>query len=114
ITYGPLVKDLKTLIEETKLPVSLYNAKFLKPIDTNQLNDIFSNGKSILVIEEIVNKGGLYQEILDQKEKGKHQSLVMTHSLNDLNIPHLNEEEIKEFASFDLKSIHKLIKDAIR
>lgn len=114
ITYGPLVKDLKTLIEETKLPVSLYNAKFLKPIDTNQLNDIFSNGKPILVIEEIVNKGGLYQEILDQKEKGKHHSLVMTHSLNDLNIPHLNEEEIKEFVSFDLKSIHKLIKDAIR
>ena len=26
---------------------------------------------TILVIEEIVNKGGLYQEILDQKRKRK-------------------------------------------
>ena len=114
ITYGPIVNDIKNIIIDANLSVNLYNAKFIKPIDLKKLNEIFANGNPILVIEEIFNKSGLYQEILEYKEQNNFKSKVLTHSLQDINIPHLNESEIKEFASFDTNSLKEIIKHALR
>ncbi len=114
ITYGPLVREIENLINDNNLDVNLYNAKFIKPIDLIKINEILSNNLPILVIEEIANKGCLYQEILDIKEKGSYTSKVIQHSLHDLSISHLSSKEIKEFTSFDINSIYELIKNAIR
>ncbi|MGI6787842.1 MAG: 1-deoxy-D-xylulose-5-phosphate synthase [Acholeplasmataceae bacterium] len=114
VTYGPLARSLEILINKQNLNVNLYNAKFIKPLDFDKMTEIFNNGLPILVIEEIVNRSGLYQEILEFKEEGNYHSKVISHSLQDLKIPHLSNDEIRKFASFDLETIYEIIKYAFR
>lgn len=114
IASGPLVNKIKNLAITNNLSINLYNALFVKPIDYQMLSKVFKNEKPILVIEENINVGSLYPEILRYKEAMNYESKVIDHSLNDLLIPHLNELELYEFASFDDESLVQLIKHAIR
>lgn len=114
ITYGPLVREIEKMIETNDLDINLFNAKFIRPLDYKLLEKIFNNELPILVIEENVNSGGLFSEILKFKEAMSFESHVIDHSITDILIPHLSENMIKEFTSFDNKAILQLIKHAIR
>ena len=114
ISYGPITERITKLVKKYKLSVEVVSAKFIKPMDYDLLNQIFASNHSILVIEEIVNIGGLYSEILRYKEMMGYNNIILDHNLNDLKIPHLTESEVKEFASFDDEAILSLIKYAIR
>lgn len=114
ITYGPIVQRLYNIAKNHKLDVNIINAKFIKPMDLNALKTIFSNEKPILVIEENVNVGGLYPQILRYKQLNNYNNKVVDYNLNDLLVPHLSKEEIMDFAKFDDESLLKLIRDEIR
>lgn len=113
ITYGPLVERIKNICEFEDLDVNLYNAKFIRPIDYTMLAKAFANEQPILVFEEAISTGGLYSEILKFKEKMGYESVVIERSIYDGNIPHLSEEEIKKYTSFDDISLSLFIKNAI-
>ena len=113
VAYGPLVERIKNICESENLGVNLFNAKFIRPIDYTMLTKIFNNEQPILVFEEAISTGGLYSEILKFKEKMGYESILIERSIYDGNIPHLTEEEIKKYTSFDDISLSLFIKNAI-
>lgn len=114
ISYGPLVERIKEICKTENISANLFNAKFIRPIDYNMLQKAFNNQKPILIIEEGVNTGSLYPEILRFKENMGLTSPLIDKSIKNTNIPHLASDEILEFTQFDNKSLSLFIKNAIR
>lgn len=116
IGYGSDIKRISKIVDDNKLDITVVNAKSIKPMDTNVLNELFNKFNKIIVFEQVVANGTLYHNILEYKEKNNFNSRVLNHSfktsdiipngsLSDLyNKYDLSNEEIKEFL---IKSISK-------
>lgn len=59
IAYGDKVNTLVSLAEEHQLPITIYNARFIKPLDTVAISNIVDSQLPILVVEDVVSIGGL-------------------------------------------------------
>ena len=63
ITFGTHIESLTSIIKERKLPITLINARYLKPLDINILKTIDST-KPLLIVEESTLNGGLGSVII--------------------------------------------------
>ncbi len=63
ITFGTHIESLTRIIKERKLPITLINARYLKPLDINILKTIDST-KPLLIVEESTLNGGLGSVII--------------------------------------------------
>ena len=77
ITYGPDVVRIKNLIIENNLSIALINARFIRPMDIDMLNQLFDSNLPILVYEQVVENGSLYSKIIDFKNKFSKTSKVV-------------------------------------
>lgn len=59
ITYDTKVMEVKKMIEDYQLPVDLINARFLKPMDEDMLDELASNQKELLIYETDLMIGSL-------------------------------------------------------
>ncbi len=59
ITYGDKVQSIRAIIDKHQLPITLYNARFIKPLDHGSVQAIAQSGLPILVIEDVQTIGGL-------------------------------------------------------
>ncbi len=66
IAYGDNVLRMKRLIEKHQLPVNLYNARFIKPLDINMLEKIVKSKQKTFVLEDVSVRGGLGSAILEE------------------------------------------------
>ncbi len=82
ITYGPDVYRIKRIIIENNLSVALINARFIRPMDTKMLDEIFNLERPILVYEQVVSSGSLYSKILEYKNKNSKTSRVDAININ--------------------------------
>ncbi|MCK4551882.1 MAG: 1-deoxy-D-xylulose-5-phosphate synthase, partial [Tenericutes bacterium] len=48
-----------------KLPINLYNARFIKPFDTVTVDKIFASGLPTFVLEDVVKISGLGSSLLE-------------------------------------------------
>jgi len=64
VCYGDTVARMQALIAAEQLPVTLWDARFLKPLDGAALAAIFAAGTPVLVVEDVVASGGLGSAIL--------------------------------------------------
>lgn len=69
VSYGPNVLVLQKIIEEEKLPIALINARCLKPIDGETVFELLKKECPVLVIEQDVQCGTLYDRIIEKKEQ---------------------------------------------
>ncbi|PKL01429.1 MAG: 1-deoxy-D-xylulose-5-phosphate synthase [Tenericutes bacterium HGW-Tenericutes-1] len=65
ITYGDNVLRMAKLIEEKKLPINLYNARFIKPFDTKMIEKIVASNFKTFVLEDVTVLGGLGSSLLE-------------------------------------------------
>lgn len=63
ITFGTHIESLTRIIKERNLPITLINARYLKPLDINILKTIDST-KPLLIVEESTLNGGLGSVII--------------------------------------------------
>lgn len=110
ISYGNTLNTLIEVCEESEIDANIINAKYLKPLDYETLALIFENNQPILVVEEAVNIGGLYPEILRFKEQNNYLSQVIDLNLNDYIIPPYELDEILAETGFSVEKIAKKIK----
>lgn len=65
ITYGDNVRRMQNLIEKSQLPINLFNARFIKPMDETMLEAITSNSLKTFVLEDVTTISGLGSAILE-------------------------------------------------
>ena len=63
ITFGSIVDELKKAVDKENLPITLINARYLRPLDENILNSI-DRTVPILIAEESTLNGGLGASII--------------------------------------------------
>ena len=76
ITYGPDVTRIKNIIIDNKLNITLVNARFIRPMDTLMLDELFKMDVPILVYEQVICQGSLYSNIIKYAiENNKHNKI---------------------------------------
>ncbi|MFF3022811.1 1-deoxy-D-xylulose-5-phosphate synthase [Gottfriedia sp. NPDC057948] len=92
LTFGTTIKmalDAADDLEKENISVKVVNARFIKPMDTAMLNDIFKNGKPILTIEEAVLQGGFGSAVLEFASSNNFQNVrVERIGIPDLFVEH--------------------------
>ncbi|MCM1259516.1 MAG: 1-deoxy-D-xylulose-5-phosphate synthase [Prevotella sp.] len=74
ITYGRLVDEVATWIDEKELMVGLVNAHSIAPLDTNYIDKVVKQQKKVVVYEEVIPSGSLGNRILRYLNQS-HQQL---------------------------------------
>ena len=114
ISYGRILNKLKEVTKD--LDVTLVNALFINPIDTDMLDSLINNHKKILVIEDVIDEGSLassimlyaYQNNLDIniEKRNVNNTYAPTGSIEDLDkLYKLDNESLKEFINNAYRSI---------
>ncbi|MFF2875360.1 1-deoxy-D-xylulose-5-phosphate synthase [Gottfriedia sp. NPDC057991] len=92
LTFGTTIKmalDAAGELEKENISVKVVNARFIKPMDTAMLNDIFKDGKPILTIEEAVLQGGFGSAVLEFASSNNFQNVrVERIGIPDLFVEH--------------------------
>ncbi|PGS56151.1 1-deoxy-D-xylulose-5-phosphate synthase [Bacillus sp. AFS041924] len=92
LTFGTTIKmalDAAKELEKENISVKVVNARFIKPMDTAMLSDIFKDGKPILTIEEAVLQGGFGSAVLEFASSNKFQNVrVERIGIPDLFVEH--------------------------
>jgi len=105
ITYGDNFVRMKNYIDDHKLPINLYNAMFIKPLDEEMLNQIIASDLPTYVLEDVTKISGLGSSILEYLSDTDQFLSVRVFGLPDTFIEHGSQKEIYKKYGLDEKSI---------
>jgi len=93
--YGDDITRILNIANENNLDITIVNARCIKPLDNNMLNNIFKMNLPIMVFEQVVSSGTLYDKVLEFKEENDYKSKVYKHNF-DANtiIPHGKKKDV--------------------
>lgn len=106
ISYGPDILRLEKLIQEEQLSCSLIDARFIRPLDTEVLEEVLANHQKVVVLEQIILDGSLYQDIVLYAQKNHFSTRIESLSFDTNTIlPHGKIAEILEDYGLSNKDI---------
>ncbi len=111
ITYGNYVERLKKIVIDNNLNYSVYNARFIKPIDKELLSKIAMKYKEIIVIEEVIKTSSLYSMIVQHyNEEIEYKVKVISIAIEEKFIEHGSYKDVTNSIGLDDNSILEKIK----
>ena len=112
ITYGPDVDRFNSLIKQNKIKANLYNARFIKPLDHNMIDEILQSNIPTLIYENVVESGSLGQSVVSyMSSKSQNFQVKM---MNIKTIPdHGDVDSLLKQHNLDDESIISTIKELI-
>ncbi|HJY62759.1 MAG TPA: transketolase C-terminal domain-containing protein, partial [Ignavibacteria bacterium] len=94
------------------IDVEVVNARFIKPLDTELLLDVFSRHKKVMTIEDNVITGGFGSAILEFLNMHNIKDVdVLVHGLPDRFIDHGTPDELYRDLKMDGTGIAEVIKE---
>ncbi|MCH1626632.1 1-deoxy-D-xylulose-5-phosphate synthase [Fredinandcohnia quinoae] len=111
LTFGttiPMALEAASILAQDDISVKVVNARFIKPLDTDILHQIFAANIPILTIEESVLQGGFGSAVLEFAHDHHYQhSIIDRMGIPDEFIEHGNVNEL-------LKEIGMTTEDVIK
>ena len=93
--------------------VTFVNARFLKPIDTDMIDELSKDHKHIVVIEEEIKHGG-YGSLVEEYVMDRHLDVDVTVcAIEDTFVQHGSVEELRRMLKLDADSLYDRIKHII-
>jgi len=92
-----------------KLDLSLYDMRFIKPIDTKILHKVCQRGDKIITIEDGVKAGGFGSSILEFMSENNYLNKVKVLGVPDVFVKHGDTKKLKESIGLDKTSLEKTI-----
>ena len=109
VAVGSMVKTAVGVREALKrrgYQVTLINARFVKPVDTDMLDSLSCSHKLIVCMEENVKRGGFGEYVASYlKETGKDSVNVLNISIPDQYVKHGSVEQLSEMLGLDVDAI---------
>ena len=84
-----------------------YDMRFIKPLDTKLLNEVFEKHKTVLTVEDGVIQGGFGSAILEYMAEKGYASEIKILGIPDKFIEHGKPEELYKECGIDTKGITK-------
>jgi 1-deoxy-D-xylulose-5-phosphate synthase len=103
------------ILEEQGISARLINARFIKPLDTNILNETLENFHKIITIEEGQILGGFGSSVLEyaESQKSNRENEIYIHGIPDKYIEHGTQQELLHMLKLDSTGIASLIKELL-
>lgn len=107
--FGNIVLNILNELEQPK-EIGHYDMRFVKPIDNNQLKNIFANYSTIITIEDGCKMGGFGSAVLEEANAMNYSGKTIILGINDRFLEHGTTDELYELTELDYISIKKRIK----
>ncbi len=98
-------KKATLILEESGINPEIINMRFVKPLDTNRLDEIAARFEKIITLEENTIIGGFGSAIIEYFSEKKYKNEILTIGLPDHFIDHGTQEELHAIIGIDPKSI---------
>ncbi len=102
LTYGPDVDHCIQKAKLEKLNIAVVNARFFKPMDTALLQQIFTEGKPVVIYETDMKAGGLSSAILEYANDHHVHPTITRLGIDDHFVCHGNTQVLRQQESIDL------------
>ena len=105
---GSMVKtaeEVRDILKEKGLPCSLINARFVKPIDTDAIDEISKEHRLLVTMEENVASGGMGEKVTEYVNNRELDVKVVNITLPDEYVEHGNVDILKKECGIDAESI---------
>ena len=113
LTYGENVLKVQDYIKSHNLAYNVVNCRYLKPIDDNLLQTVFSSNKPIFVYTCDIIKGGLADEILEYANKKQFHNPIYILGIDDIFVKQGTVDELEKELKLDIESLFKYIKEKL-
>ena len=105
---GSMVKtavEVRDALIEKGLTCSLVNARFVKPIDTDMLDELSKNHSLIVAMEENVASGGFGEKVRDYLDGTDYEGRFLSIHIPDEYVEHGNVDILRAEVGIDAKTI---------
>lgn len=112
VAVGSMVKtakEVRSILKDMGYACSLVNARFVKPIDEELIQEVQKDHKLMVTMEENVRSGAFGEKVLDYLYEIGSQVKLLSISLPDDYVEHGNVEVLKKEVGIDSESIVKKI-----
>lgn len=105
-----MMAEMREANEGRKFSVAHYDMRFLKPIDTDILNEVGMNFKRVVTVEDGVIKGGLGSAVLEFMADKGYKPDVVRLGIPDSFVEHGTVAELRKIIGLDAESISRALK----
>ena len=107
LCVGTIINDVINIAE--KLNLSLYDMRFIKPLDLNILHNVCQLGDKIITIEDGVVAGGFGSAVLEFIAENNYTNKIKILGVPDIFIKHGETSKLKTSIGLDSLSLRKTI-----
>ena len=109
LCVGTVINEVIDISNELNL--SLYDMRFIKPIDAKILHKICQRGDKIITIEDGVKAGGFGSSILEFISENNYSNKIKVLGVPDVFVKHGETRRLKESIGLDKTSLEKTIRN---
>ncbi|MGB3592089.1 MAG: 1-deoxy-D-xylulose-5-phosphate synthase [Nonlabens sp.] len=113
LTLGPLGMTVQNLIKEQGLEITHLDMRYLKPIDEQALDKVFTTHQHIITMEDGTVVGGLGSVVMDYAFAKAYTGKISKLGIPDKFIPHGPTDTLQEVAGISREQILDAINQAI-
>jgi 1-deoxy-D-xylulose-5-phosphate synthase len=109
LCVGTIINEVIDISNELNL--SLYDMRFIKPIDAKILHKICQRGDKIITIEDGVKAGGFGSSVLEFMSENNYSNKIKILGVPDVFIKHGETKRLKESIGLDKTNLEKTIRN---
>jgi 1-deoxy-D-xylulose-5-phosphate synthase len=110
---GNFVTEAIKILDGEGISVTHYDMRFLVPVDTESLHNVFKRFRNIITVEDGVIKGGLGTAVMEFMCDNGYRALIRRLGIPDYFVEQGTQEELIRECGFDSDSIVKAIKEMV-
>lgn len=117
MAVGSMVKTalmVRESLKEKGYPCSIINARFVKPIDTEILDEASETHSLVVTMEENVASGGFGEKVREYLAQRLDKAQLLNISLPDDYVEHGNVEILRREVGIDAETIQNRIEELLR
>jgi len=107
-------KKASDILNQNGISCSLFNMRFIKPLDTDTLDYVAQNFNKIVTLEENSLVGGFGSGILEYFAEKKYKNDILRIGLPDKFIDHGTQQELHNLLEIDPEGIAKKVKEFLK
>ncbi len=107
---GNMALQASDILSALGIEIAVYDMRFLKPLDTELLHEVFNTYKKIITLEDGVLKGGLGDAVLEFMNENRYNIHVKTLGIPDRFIEHGCLNDLYRECEIDVDTIIRTVK----
>lgn len=108
-TVGNFVNQISEKLTQQGVNFAHYDMRFVKPLDTILLHNVFKNFDKIITVEDGVIQGGFGSAVLEFMADNNYKCNVVRLGINDTFVEHGKPEELYDLCGFGSTGIYNQV-----